>query len=128
MRGFAVWRGPCSRPASPVAWFACKNARLTPLGEVPCPFHSLRLRSLSFCWPRPFSTRRRASAAEKENDARAKRFVEYYEATVRPLEIEAARRFWTANITGKEEDYQKKQEAEEKVDLLLGRSAASLPS
>ena len=59
------------------------------------------------------------SAAEKENDARAKRFVEYYEATVRPLEIEAARCFWTANITGKEEDYQKKQEAEEKVDLLL---------
>ena len=58
-------------------------------------------------------------AAENENDARAKRFVEYYEATVRPLEIEAARLFWTANITGKEEDFQKKQEAEEKVDLLL---------
>ena len=59
------------------------------------------------------------AAAENENDARAKRFVEYYEATVRPLEIEAARCFWTANVTGKEEDFQKKQEAEEKVDLCL---------
>jgi len=50
---------------------------------------------------------------------RAKRFVEYYEASVRPLEIEAAKLFWTANITGKEEDYQKKQEAEEKLDVSL---------
>ena len=61
---------------------------------------------------------------DKENDARAKRFVEYYEATVRPLEIEAARLFWTANVTGKEEDFQKKQEAEEKLDLALSDPAA----
>jgi peptidyl-dipeptidase A len=49
----------------------------------------------------------------------AKRFVEYYESTVRPREIEAAQWFWTANVTGKEEDFQKKQAAEEKVELLL---------
>lgn len=60
-----------------------------------------------------------ASAAENETDARAKRFVEYYESVGRPLEIEAARRFWTANVTGKEEDFKKKQEAEEKFVLLL---------
>jgi len=63
-----------------------------------------------------------AMAAEPENsgdDARARRFVEYYETTVRPLEIEAARLFWTANVTGKEDDFQKKQEAEEKVELCL---------
>ena len=62
------------------------------------------------------------TAAQQPNedyDARAKRFVEYYESTVRPLEIEAARLCWTANITGKEEDYEKKQEAEEKVDVCL---------
>lgn len=58
-------------------------------------------------------------AADTENDARAKRFVEDYEATVRPLEIDAAKLFWTANITGKAEDYQKKQEAEEKLDVCL---------
>ena len=60
-----------------------------------------------------------ASAVEPDNDARAKRFVEYFEATVRPQECAAARCFWNANVTGKEEDFQKKQAAEEKVDLLL---------
>ena len=61
------------------------------------------------------------AAAENDDgiDARAKRFVEYYEATVRPLEIEANRLSWIANVTGKEEDYAKKQAAEEKVDLCL---------
>ena len=62
------------------------------------------------------------AAAQQPNedyDARAKRFVEYFESTVRPLEIEAARLSWTANITGKEEDYQKKQAAEEKIDVCL---------
>lgn len=57
--------------------------------------------------------------AAAENDARAQRFVEQYEATVRPLEIKAARAYWAANVTGKEEDFQKKQEAEEKVELAL---------
>jgi peptidyl-dipeptidase A len=56
-------------------------------------------------------------------DARAKRFVEQYDATLRPLEIEAARAFWTANVTGKEEDFQKKQEAEEKLELRLSDPA-----
>jgi peptidyl-dipeptidase A len=59
------------------------------------------------------------SGGQNENDDRAKRFVEYYQSTGRPLEIEAAQRFWTANVTGKEEDFKKKQEAEEKLDLLL---------
>ena len=54
-----------------------------------------------------------------EGDARAKRFVERYETNVRPLEIAAARAFWNANVTGKEEDFQKKQEAEEKLELCL---------
>ncbi len=57
------------------------------------------------------------------NNSRAKRFVDQYEATVRPMEIEAARLFWTANVTGKDEDYQKKQDAEEKIDLALSDPA-----
>jgi peptidyl-dipeptidase A len=60
-----------------------------------------------------------AQQPNQDNDARAKRFVEYYETTVRPLEIEAALLYWTANITGKEEDYEKKQAAEEKLDIAL---------
>jgi peptidyl-dipeptidase A len=58
-------------------------------------------------------------AAADDADARAKQFVEYYQSTVRPLEIAAAKAFWTANVTGKEEDFKKKQEAEEKLDLCL---------
>ena len=60
-----------------------------------------------------------AATLAYENDARAKRFVERYDATVRPLEIAAARAFWNANVTGKEADFQKKQEAEEKLELSL---------
>jgi peptidyl-dipeptidase A len=62
-----------------------------------------------------------AAGAEDSStaDARAKRFVRQYEATVRPLEIEVNRCAWTANVTGKNEDFQKKQEAEEQLDLRL---------
>ena len=56
---------------------------------------------------------------DAENIARAKRFIESYNADVRPLEIEVNRSAWTANITGKEADFQKKQAAEEKLDLCL---------
>jgi peptidyl-dipeptidase A len=60
-----------------------------------------------------------ATLAYEDEDARTKRFIEQYETNVRPLEIEAARAFWTANVTGKEEDFQKKQAAEEKLELCL---------
>ncbi len=53
------------------------------------------------------------------NDARAKRFIQQYEATVKPLEIEANLLDWNANVTGKEEDFRKKQAAEEKLSLRL---------
>ena len=63
----------------------------------------------------------RAAADEPASaDARAKRFIEQYEATVRPLEIEMNRATWNADITGKEEAFQKKQAAEEKLGLCLG--------
>ena len=60
-----------------------------------------------------------ATAKNQGTDAQAKKFVEYYVATVRPLEIEASRLSWIANVTGKEADYQKKQAAEENLDTCL---------
>jgi peptidyl-dipeptidase A len=65
-----------------------------------------------------------AASQDKEQDVnvRARRFIEYYDATVRPLEIEANRLSWVANVTGKDEDYAKKQAAEDKVDLCLSDS------
>ncbi|MCE5267459.1 MAG: M2 family metallopeptidase, partial [Planctomycetaceae bacterium] len=53
------------------------------------------------------------------NDARAKRFIEQYEATVRPLEIQMNLCSWVANVSGKEEDFGKKEQAEQALDLKL---------
>lgn len=61
------------------------------------------------------------SAAENYNEAnqKARQFVAYYEATIRPLEIDANKLFWTANLTGKETDFARKQAAEEKLNVTL---------
>ncbi|MBN1395850.1 MAG: M2 family metallopeptidase [Pirellulales bacterium] len=53
------------------------------------------------------------------NDARARCFIQQYEETVEPLVIEVNRRDWDAAVSGKEEDFRKKQEAEEKLNLCL---------
>jgi peptidyl-dipeptidase A len=52
-------------------------------------------------------------------EARARRFIANYESTIRPLEIEVNRRWWTANLTGNDDDYRAKQEAETRLDLRL---------
>ncbi len=60
-----------------------------------------------------------AQEPNQDNDARARQFVDYHEAIAVPLEIEAALAFWAANVTGKEEDFRTKQNAEERNDLCL---------
>ena len=60
-----------------------------------------------------------AEQSQNPNDARARRFVEYYDANIRPLVVEVNRRDWTANITGRKEDFAKKQAAEDKLDQAL---------
>jgi peptidyl-dipeptidase A len=54
-----------------------------------------------------------------DDDARAGKFIAKHEAAIKPMEIEVARRWWTANITGKDEDYRLKQEAETRLELRL---------
>lgn len=61
----------------------------------------------------------KALGKDSDADVRALRFVDYYQTTVRPLEIEAGRLSWVANVTGNEADYAKKQAAEEKLDVCL---------
>ena len=58
-------------------------------------------------------------ADEPDNDARAGRFIRTHEQDVRPLEIEVARRWWNANVSGKEDDYRRKEEAETRLELRL---------
>ncbi len=54
-----------------------------------------------------------------DNNARAREFVREYETDVRPIMIEVNRRWWTANISGKDEDFRLKEEAETKLNSRL---------
>jgi peptidyl-dipeptidase A len=58
-------------------------------------------------------------AAGPNATERARRFVETYTAKIRPLEIAANRAWWNANITGKDEDFKKKEEAQNQIDAAL---------
>ena len=54
------------------------------------------------------------SAQEQPADpiAAAKEFIAAHEAKLKPLDIAAGKAWWTANITGKDEDFAKKEEAQ----------------
>ena len=58
-------------------------------------------------------------ARQEDNDARARRFIQEYEHSIRPLEIEVGRLWWEASTTGSDEAYRKKQAAETRLDLRL---------
>ncbi len=60
-----------------------------------------------------------ADTSQEDNDARARRFIKAYEETIRPLEIEVNRRWWDANVSGKDEDYRRKSEAETRLEVRL---------
>ncbi len=60
-----------------------------------------------------------STAATIDNDALARHFVARHEAAVRPLETESWRRWWEANITGSDEAFQKKEQIETRLNLLL---------
>jgi len=54
-----------------------------------------------------------------DSDLDAKKFIERHEKEIRPLEIAAALAWWNANITGKDEDFKAKEEAQNKLDAAL---------
>jgi peptidyl-dipeptidase A len=58
-------------------------------------------------------------AATPEATDRARRFVQAYTAKIRPLEIAANRAWWNANLSGKDEDFKAKEEAQNKIDAAL---------
>lgn len=59
--------------------------------------------------------------AEEGTDetADARQFVAKHEATFRPLEKTAGLAWWNANISGKDEDFKAKEEAQNKLDAVL---------
>jgi peptidyl-dipeptidase A len=62
-------------------------------------------------------------AAPQKTD-RARKFVADHTARIKPLEIAANRAWWNANLTGKDEDFQKKEEAQNKIDEILSDKKA----
>ena len=67
----------------------------------------------------PFVAGADPSAAE-----RARQFVAAHERKLRPLEVTANMAWWTANTTGKDEDFKKKEEAQNRIDEALADPTA----
>ena len=57
------------------------------------------------------------SNAGADDEARA--FIAAHEKTVRPMERDAALAWWNANVTGRDEDFQAKEEAQNRLDAAL---------
>jgi peptidyl-dipeptidase A len=65
-----------------------------------------------------------AAVADPGATARAKAFVAAHVAKVRPLEIAGSKAWWDANTTGKDEDFKRKEAAQNAIDAALADKAA----
>jgi peptidyl-dipeptidase A len=57
--------------------------------------------------------------AAADATADAKKFIAEHESQVRPLEVEASLAWWRANISGRDDDFKKKEDAQNKIDAAL---------
>src|SRR5438876_6406739 len=55
---------------------------------------------------------------------RAQKFIDAHVTKLRPLEIRAGQAWWDANISGKDEDFKRKEEAQNHIDEALADAAA----
>lgn len=60
-----------------------------------------------------------SAISDEATDARAKKFVDAHVAKMRPLEKDAGIAWWDANTSGKDEDFQRKEVAQNKIDAAL---------
>src|SRR5262245_96227 len=60
-----------------------------------------------------------AMAQEVSPTMRAQKFVDAHVAKLKPLEKEASVGWWDANISGKDEDFKRKEEAQNRIDEAL---------
>ncbi len=54
--------------------------------------------------------------ARSADDARARKFIAEHEARIRPLEKAVNRAWWTANLSGKDEEFKAKEQTQNKLD------------
>src|SRR5262249_38837301 len=64
------------------------------------------------------------AAASEEVTSRAKQFLAEHTKKLQPLEVAAAGAWWDANISGKDEDFQRKIDTQNKIDAALSDKAA----
>ncbi len=62
------------------------------------------------------------NAADANTEAAA--FIKDHESRIRPLEVQVNLAWWNANISGQDEDFQKKEEAQNKLDEALADETA----
>src|SRR4051794_27426680 len=60
-----------------------------------------------------------AGESDGEITMRARRLIEAHEERVRPLERASALAWWVANISGKDQDFAAKEEAQNRLDAAL---------
>lgn len=65
-----------------------------------------------------------SAPADPETTARATKFVAAHVARLKPLEVAANLAWWDANTTGKDEDFKRKEAAQNAIDAALADKAA----
>jgi peptidyl-dipeptidase A len=73
----------------------------------------------------PFSTMSLAIEPDPtaNADTLARAFIAEHENVIRPLEYQANLSWWNANVSGKDEDFQAKEQAQNKLDAALSNKA-----
>src|SRR5262245_953472 len=114
-----------TRATKPLFFFLSRSPYNSNIKQKEIPMLSLRVllilgralgMVLSITWP--------GGAADAEGTAKARKFIDDYTVKIRPLETAANRAWWDANITGKDEDFKRKEEAQNKIDAVLSNKDA----
>jgi peptidyl-dipeptidase A len=66
----------------------------------------------------------RAASASPEMTEKARQLVDDFSKRFRPLDVAASRAWWDANLSGKDEDFKRKEEAQNEIDELLSDKKA----
>ena len=69
-------------------------------------------------------SRSMVSFAASPTTDRAQQFIDVHVAKLRPLELRAGRAWWDANISGKDEDFKRKEESQNRIDEALANPEA----
>ena len=82
------------------------------------------LTRILFCTTFAYLTMTTPASASPEATLRAKTFIDAHIARVRSIEIATGIAWWNANVTGKDEDFKRKEEAQNKLDAAYSSREA----